>query len=123
VISHDNLLLPTIAPIPTYQTLAVLSIAILALSYIYSFVSTMPTSTHTPQPPILYSFNASSALIDSLAEFIIKAQAEAIEKRQKFTLALSGGSLPKMLKGLVGRRDIAWDKWYVYTNVDCRKFG
>ncbi|KAF8605004.1 6-phosphogluconolactonase [Ceratobasidium sp. AG-I] len=73
----------------------------------------MPSS-HTPQAPTLYSFSASTALIDSLAEFIHKAQADAIEKRGKFTVALSGGSLPKMLKGLVSRRDIAWDKWYVY---------
>ncbi|KAG8741532.1 suppressor of los1-1 [Ceratobasidium sp. 414] len=71
-----------------------------------------------PQPPILFSFNASSALIDSLAGFIVKAQTEAVEKRGKFTVALSGGSLPKMLKGLIGRRDIPWDKWYVYTSRD-----
>ncbi|CAE6349998.1 unnamed protein product [Rhizoctonia solani] len=71
-------------------------------------------SSHAPQPPIVHSFNTSSALIDSLAEFIIKAQTEAIEKRNKFTIALSGGSLPKMLKGLIGRRDVPWDKWYVY---------
>jgi 6-phosphogluconolactonase len=69
-------------------------------------------NSHAPQPPLVHSFGASSALIDSLAEFIIKAQTEAIEKRNKFTIALSGGSLPKMLKGLVSRRDVPWDKWY-----------
>jgi len=66
------------------------------------------------QPPILYSFSASSTLTDSLANFIHKAQDDAIYKKQKFTVALSGGSLPKMLKGLISRRDIAWDKWHIY---------
>ncbi|KAF8761817.1 hypothetical protein RHS01_00990 [Rhizoctonia solani] len=78
------------------------------------FQTSAMVSSHAPQPPIVHSFNTSSALIDSLAEFIIKAQTEAIEKRNKFTIALSGGSLPKMLKGLIGRRDVPWDKWYVY---------
>ncbi|KAF8742157.1 hypothetical protein RHS02_04110, partial [Rhizoctonia solani] len=78
------------------------------------FQTSAMVSSHAPQPPIVHSFSTSSALIDSLAEFIIKAQTEAIEKRNKFTIALSGGSLPKMLKGLIGRRDVPWDKWYVY---------
>ncbi|KAG9101485.1 suppressor of los1-1 [Ceratobasidium sp. UAMH 11750] len=73
----------------------------------------MPSS-HQPQPPILYSFDSSTALIDSLAKFIVKAQAEAVEKKGKFTVALSGGSLPKMLMGLAGRNDLPWDKWYIY---------
>ncbi|QRV76129.1 glucosamine-6-phosphate isomerases/6-phosphogluconolactonase [Ceratobasidium sp. AG-Ba] len=71
-------------------------------------------SSHTPQPPVLFSFSSSPALVDSLAEFIVKSQTEAIEKRKKFTVALSGGSLPKMLKGLIGRKDIPWDQWYIY---------
>ncbi|KAH7345163.1 hypothetical protein B0J17DRAFT_638626 [Rhizoctonia solani] len=71
-------------------------------------------SSHAPQLPIVHSFGTSTALIDSLAEFIFKAQTEAIEKRNKFTIALSGGSLPKMLKGLISRRDVPWDKWHVY---------
>ena len=45
-----------------------------------------------------------------------QAQNEAIERRNKFTLATSGGSLPKMLaKDLVNRTDgaVRWDKWCV----------
>jgi 6-phosphogluconolactonase len=43
-----------------------------------------------------------------------QAQNEAIERRNKFTLATSGGSLPKMLaKYLIDRTDdaVRWDKW------------
>lgn len=49
--------------------------------------------------------------MDSLANFVVKAQKDAIEKRGKFTLALSGGSLPNNLKGLIGQEGVQWDKW------------
>ena len=74
-------------------------------------VSTMPHGP--PAEPILYSFPTTDALIDSLAQFVIKAQKEAVDKKGRFTLALSGGSLPKQLAGLVGRPGIHWDLWCV----------
>lgn len=52
-----------------------------------------------------------SADSDSLANFVVKAQRDAVEKRGKFTLALSGGSLSHNLRGLVGQKDVQWDKW------------
>ncbi|KAG8751204.1 suppressor of los1-1, partial [Ceratobasidium sp. 428] len=108
----DDILLPTITSKSHLRILAAALALIFALFCLHSAPS-MPSS-HTPQAPIMYSFSSSSSLIDSLAEFIVKSQSEAIEKRNKFTVALSGGSLPKMLKGLIGRRDIPWDKWYIY---------
>jgi len=72
------------------------------------------TLSRTPSTPVLYSFPSSDKLISSLADFIIKAQADSIEKKGRFTVALSGGSLPKMLKGLIGKSGIKWDKWQVY---------
>jgi 6-phosphogluconolactonase len=46
---------------------------------------------------------------------VIKAQNEGVAKRDKFTLAVSGGSLPKILaKDLIGRNDVKWDKWCVF---------
>jgi len=71
-------------------------------------------SQHTPTPPILYSFSSSDALVSSLASFILKAQHESIEKKNKFTIALSGGSLPKMLKGLIGAEGVEWEKWQIF---------
>jgi 6-phosphogluconolactonase len=64
-----------------------------------------------PAPPVFYSFPDTSKLVDSLANFVVKAQKDAIEKRGKFTLALSGGSLPNNLKGLIGQEGVQWDKW------------
>jgi len=67
-----------------------------------------------PSPPVLFSFSATDALVESLASFILKAQHDAIEKKGKFTIALSGGSLPKMLKGLIGAQGVEWEKWQVF---------
>ena len=69
----------------------------------------MPTSA--PSPPILYSFSSSTELCDALADFIIKAQKEAIEKKGRFTVAISGGSLPKQLNALINKPGVKWDKW------------
>jgi len=69
----------------------------------------------TPSDPILYSFQDADELSKSLADFVIKAQNEAIERRDKFTIATSGGSLPKMLAThIIGRPEVRWDKWQVF---------
>jgi 6-phosphogluconolactonase len=66
-----------------------------------------------PLDPILFSFASPDAVKDALASFIIKAQREAIAKKGRFTIALSGGSLPKMLAGLLDSKDVKWEQWYV----------
>ncbi|KAH9056995.1 6-phosphogluconolactonase [Lactarius vividus] len=38
-----------------------------------------------------------------LTEYILKAQKESIDKRGRFTIAISGGSLPKTLTALIGK--------------------
>ena len=75
---------------------------------------------HTSPPPVFLSFASSAELAEALAEFIATTQKEALEKKGRFTIALSGGSLPKQLGGLVGNPRIKWDKWYghgVNSNV------
>ncbi|KAG8904693.1 suppressor of los1-1 [Tulasnella sp. 403] len=69
---------------------------------------------HAPIPPVLYSFSSPDALIKDLAAFILKAQYEAIDKRGRFTLAISGGSLPKQLRGLIGSPRVEWNKWQIF---------
>lgn len=66
---------------------------------------------HPPNPPVLYSFPDADALSDSLAAFIVEAQRQAKGKRGRFTVALSGGSLPKQLRGLRDNPGIAWQDW------------
>jgi len=69
---------------------------------------------HTSSPPVFTSFTSSAELGEALADFILKAQKEALEKKGRFTVALSGGSLPKQLGGLIGKPGIRWEKWQVY---------
>ena len=66
-----------------------------------------------PAPPTLFSFPNSDELVDGLAQFIIRAQREAVEKKGRFTVALSGGSLPKQLNGLIGKPGVRWELWFV----------
>lgn len=68
---------------------------------------------HAPSPPIVYSFPSADVLSEALASFIIKAQKEAIEKKGKFTVAISGGTLPKTLTALASKPGVKWDKWCV----------
>jgi 6-phosphogluconolactonase len=67
-----------------------------------------------PNPPILNSFPTKNELISALAEFVTKAQKESIDKKGRFTIAISGGSLPKMLQGLIDSPTVKWDKWQVF---------
>ncbi|WRT68319.1 6-phosphogluconolactonase [Kwoniella shivajii] len=71
----------------------------------------MPQSS---APPVLYSYKDVPSLTSSLANFILKAQTDAIKHRGVFTIALSGGSLPNNLKPLVDVKEIQWDKWQVF---------
>jgi len=76
---------------------------------------TSSNGTHPPPAaPILISFPNTDAVVEGLASFVLKAQKESIEKKGRFTVALSGGSLPKMLKGLIGNPAVKWDKWQVF---------
>jgi len=67
-----------------------------------------------PSAPVLVSFKDSDELTTSLATFIEKAQRDAINKKGRFTISLSGGSQPKMLRGLINNPHIKWDQWHVY---------
>ncbi|WFD42813.1 6-phosphogluconolactonase [Malassezia psittaci] len=72
---------------------------------------------HEHSEPTLYTFGTGDELSEALANFVIKVQNEAIERRNMFTVATSGGSLPKLLaKNLVGRQDkaVRWDKWQIF---------
>ncbi|GAA98923.1 hypothetical protein E5Q_05611 [Mixia osmundae IAM 14324] len=68
-----------------------------------------------PLAPVLYAFETADQLSSRLADFIIKAQDEAVSsKKGVFRLAISGGSLPKTLNALIGRPEVKWDKWRVF---------
>jgi 6-phosphogluconolactonase len=63
-------------------------------------------------PPVLYSFADPDELATALGSFVVNAQTEALKKTSRFKIAISGGSLPKVLgQGLMSRNDVQWDKW------------
>lgn len=67
-------------------------------------------------PPVLYSFTDPAALASGLGNFVLAAQNEALRKSATFKIAISGGSLPKVLgEGLFAREGVQWDKWCVRT--------
>jgi len=70
-------------------------------------------SHHPPSPPVLHSFATNDELVKALANYILTAQVEAIAKKGRFSVAISGGSLPKQLSGLIGS-NAKWDKWHIY---------
>lgn len=64
--------------------------------------------------PVLFGFPSTDDLSKSLASFVLAAQDDALhhKKQATFKIAISGGSLPKVLgKDLIGREDVPWDKW------------
>jgi len=71
-------------------------------------------SVHPPVTPVLFAFPDTDAVADALGAFIVKAQKESLDKKGRFTVALSGGSLPKMLRALVKNPAVKWDKWHVF---------
>ncbi|KAF8633972.1 hypothetical protein AX15_001150 [Amanita polypyramis BW_CC] len=75
----------------------------------------MATAVHQPPTsPLVFAFPDADAIARALATFVVKAQKDSITKKGRFTVALSGGSLPKMLRDLVNDRSVKWDKWQVF---------
>lgn len=72
----------------------------------------MASAHQPPSAPVLLSFPTNDALVDALAAFVAKASKDSIDKKGKFTVAISGGSLPKLLGGLINNPTVKWNKWY-----------
>lgn len=56
---------------------------------------------HTAGPTQIYTFPDTAALSQGLDKYVAKLSAEAIHRHGKFTVALSGGSLPKQLSAVL----------------------
>jgi 6-phosphogluconolactonase len=78
-----------------------------------TLTNTTITMPNAPHDTVLYSFPTTGELTQSVAQFILKAQKESIDKHDKFTVAISGGSLPKTLTALIGNPAVKWEKWCV----------
>lgn len=67
----------------------------------------------------IYSEKDSADVANAVGQYVLKAQTDALKASDLFKIALSGGSLGKVLKkALIDNSDIAphikWDKWDVY---------
>lgn len=67
----------------------------------------------------VYSYSESQEVANAVGKFVIEHQNKAIEENGTFKIALSGGSLGKILKqALIDNKEIGsqaqWDKWEVY---------
>ena len=78
----------------------------------------MLTVTHlimaaNPDPKFIKAFADPVLLQSYVAGYISYHSNAAIRQHGKFVMALSGGSMPKMLAALVTQNDILWDHIYV----------
>jgi 6-phosphogluconolactonase len=76
----------------------------------------LPT-TIMGKPPNLYAFQGTDELAASLRKYVLDAQNSALERHNVFRVAVSGGSLPKVLaKALLGDGDgkPQFDKWEIF---------
>ena len=69
--------------------------------------------------PKVYSYSESQEVANAVGKYVIEHQNKAIEANGTFKIALSGGSLGKILKqALIDNKEIGsqaqWDKWDVY---------
>lgn len=79
---------------------------------VFPLTTTTVTMHQPPNSPVVYSLR--TGLSSALATFILKAQDESVNKKGRFTIALSGGSLPQQLKDLIDNPRVKWDKWQVF---------
>ncbi|KAI8066203.1 6-phosphogluconolactonase [Gilbertella persicaria] len=65
--------------------------------------------------PIVYSFTNGDALSNGLNSFVEKVSREAIADHGHVSIAISGGSLPKILsKELAFNKNVDFSKWHVF---------
>ncbi|TKA26059.1 hypothetical protein B0A49_13921, partial [Cryomyces minteri] len=73
------------------------------------------------KPPNLYSFASTDDLVPPLRSYVLNCQNAALERHGKFSVAVSGGSLPKTLaRALLAQGDgsaedrVQFGKWEVF---------
>lgn len=65
--------------------------------------------------PIVYSFENGDALSSGLNSFVEKVSRDAIAQHGHLSIAISGGSLPKILsKELAYNKNVEFDKWHIF---------
>ncbi|KAI5478584.1 6-phosphogluconolactonase [Pseudohyphozyma bogoriensis] len=85
------------------------------------FEGVVPTDPDAPpvvHRPVLFSFPATKEADDlsaAVGQFVVEAQMQSIERRGRFCIALSGGSMPAILaEALLNDERVLWDKWEIF---------
>lgn len=62
----------------------------------------------------MFTFPTKGELSCALGQFLAEAVEQSVQRRGRFTIAISGGSLPALLApSCVGHPDMQWDRWEV----------
>lgn len=69
---------------------------------------------HVPHPVRVYSLPSTDAISQALDVYVTKVSAEAVARHGMFTVAVSGGSLPKLLCRLRQNETVDFAAWHVF---------
>ena len=90
---------------------------LLVLVPIVSAILWKTYSSETMESPnvTVHVSDSKANVAPAAGSFVAEASKRAISERGRFVIALSGGSLPKLLAaGLVGDESVEWSKWHVF---------
>ncbi|KAJ5628894.1 6-phosphogluconolactonase [Penicillium lividum] len=66
----------------------------------------------------IYSYEDKDLLCANLKSYLVRAEADALERHNTFRVAVSGGSLPKMLSDAIfsddDRESLHFNKWEIF---------
>ncbi|KAJ1974942.1 suppressor of los1-1 [Dimargaris xerosporica] len=67
-------------------------------------------------PGTIYACTSTAVLARQLRDLVVRAQDQALQSHDRFTVAISGGSLPRTLaQGLLAQPEgLHWSKWHVF---------
>mmetsp|Transcript_25305 Transcript_25305/g.42697 ORF Transcript_25305/g.42697 Transcript_25305/m.42697 type:complete len:301 (+) Transcript_25305:66-968(+) len=94
---------------PSSSSLVLLLVLLLASFFV------IPTTAMSYQDndKFIKSFAETSLLKSYISDYIAERAASAVTRHGSFVIALSGGSMPKLLSELAERADIPWERTFV----------
>jgi 6-phosphogluconolactonase len=65
--------------------------------------------------PLVFAYDESYGVAAALGDFVVRIQNDILVTNATFNVAVSGGSLVKVLRnGLLSRTDVQWSKWNIF---------
>lgn len=100
----------------TSRRAAILDILLVLVPVVFALFWKNSASNLMDSPNVTVHISDTKANVaPSAGKFVSEASRRAISERGRFVIALSGGSLPKLLaSGLVDDSTVDWSKWHVF---------